>query len=255
MRLRVLPYKMGSQSAKFLAQALRLKRVYPDGRSSFRSRPRDIIINWGSSALPQGLTRAGLILNKPQNVALSSNKLTMLTRLKERGVPCLEFTTDQRVVREWLAAGEVAFARTLLNSHSGRGIVEVETPEQLVYAPLYTKYVKKKHEYRVHVLPNGKFEIRQKRKRLNAENVSSRIRNHAGGYNFCKDLSFLPEDLTKVAKDAVVALGLDFGAIDILYNERQNKCYIIECNSAPGLEGSSVEIYSQAFKERLEECF
>jgi len=255
----VLPYKLASASAKNLAADLRCKRLYPDERSRFRARRSDIIVNWGlSGGLPRGLEGAGTILNRPENVALSSDKLRMLQRLTERGIPTLEFTTDKGVVEGWLDEGNCVFARTLLNSHSGRGIIELDPQaaegqghSAIPYAPLYTKYIKKKHEYRVHVLPNGKTEIRQKRKRNGLEEVNSRVRNHTNGYNFCKELSFKPDDLEAVAIAATKALGLDFAALDILYNERLNKCFVIESNCAPGLENSTIRMYGDALRERI----
>jgi glutathione synthase/RimK-type ligase-like ATP-grasp enzyme len=50
---------------------------------------------------------------------------------------------------------------------------------------------------------------------------------------------------------AVSALGLDFGAVDIIWNEREDKCYVLEVNTAPGLQGSTLENYANAIMEVL----
>lgn len=251
-RVRVLPYKAGSASAKLLSEQLSAPRLKVDGTSKFRSRLTDTVINWGSSDLPSNLLSAGTILNHPSVVALSSNKLAALSVLTDEGVPCLTFTTDPEQVRTWLREGHVVFARTLLNSHSGRGIIQLEGAEAAIpNAPLYTLYKKKQHEYRVHVLPDGSVSVRQKRKRNGIEVSDYRIRNHAGGYVFAHELSYLPEDLVSVAMQATRALDLDFAALDILYNHRDNQCYVIECNSAPGLDNSSARMYAEAFRRRI----
>lgn len=251
-RVRILPYKAGSASAKLLSEQLPAPRVKVDGTSKFRSRSTDIVVNWGSSDLPDNLLSAGTILNHPNAVALSSNKLTALTTLRDAGISCLTFTTDPAQVRTWLQEGHVVFARTMLNSHSGRGIVQLEGAEAAIpNAPLYTLYKKKQHEYRVHVLPDGSASVRQKRKRNGVEVSDYRIRNHAGGYVFAHELSYLPEDLVSVAMQATSVLNLDFAALDILYNQRDNQCYVIECNSAPGLDNSSALMYAEAFRRQI----
>ena len=250
-RVRILPYKAGSASAKLLSEQLSAPRVKVDGTSKFLSRPTDTVVNWGSSQLPNNLGEA-TILNRPSAVALSSNKLTALTALRDEGVPCLTFTTDPAQVRTWLQEDHVVFARTMLNSHSGRGIVQLEGAEAAIpNAPLYTLYKKKRHEYRVHVLPDGSASVRQKRKRNGVEVSDYRIRNHAGGYVFAHELSYLPEDLVSVAMQATSVLNLDFAALDILYNQRDNQCYVIECNSAPGLDNSSALMYAEAFRRQI----
>ncbi len=44
-------------------------------------------------------------------------------------------------------------------------------------------------------------------------------------------------------------LGLCFGAVDVLYNEKQNKAYVLEVNSSPGLSGEeTLKRYTEEFK-------
>ena len=61
----------------------------------------------------------------------------------------------------------------------------------------------------------------------------------------------MPDDIEQLARDGISALGLDFGALDVVYNERDNKCYLIEANTAPGLEGSTLDLYANAFRSVL----
>ena len=46
---------------------------------------------------------------------------------------------------------------------------------------------------------------------------------------------------------AVQHVGLDFGAVDIIYNQREDSSYVLEINTAPGLMGTTGERYAEAF--------
>jgi D-alanine-D-alanine ligase-like ATP-grasp enzyme len=50
---------------------------------------------------------------------------------------------------------------------------------------------------------------------------------------------------------AIEACGLDFGAVDIIFNERKQTAFVLEVNTAPGLTGQTVAGYVERFKEIL----
>ena len=54
----------------------------------------------------------------------------------------------------------------------------------------------------------------------------------------------LPPVVVEQGSLAFAASELDFGAVDIIFNERENKAYVLEINSAPGLEGSTIQDYA-----------
>ena len=60
----------------------------------------------------------------------------------------------------------------------------------------------------------------------------------------------VPDDIKKVSLAAVKALGLDFGAVDLVLDLEGNP-YILEVNSAPGLEGTAFEKWTEALKGKL----
>lgn len=62
----------------------------------------------------------------------------------------------------------------------------------------------------------------------------------------------VPKDIKKVSLAAVKALGLDFGAVDLVLDLEGNP-YILEVNSAPGLEGTAFEKWEEALKSKLAE--
>ena len=259
-RVRVLPYKMGSRSATRLARSLGVLKVYnePD-RSRFRGRYDDFMINWGLSHKPVHLQRAKFI-NHPSNVALSVDKRKTLQRLHERDVSALEYTTDRQTAIDWYYCGQTVVVRTSATSHSGYGIVLMDpnatmTPQDMPHAPLYTKYVKKNREYRVHVFPHlGTNFVQQKRRSYDVpdDEVDWHIRNYSNGFIFaCNSLQSIPNDLVSEATKAVSALELDFGCVDILWNGYQDKLYVIEVNSACGLEGDSTLEFYKSNIERI----
>jgi glutathione synthase/RimK-type ligase-like ATP-grasp enzyme len=46
--------------------------------------------------------------------------------------------------------------------------------------------------------------------------------------------------------DSALALGLDFGAVDIIQDDGGN-FYVLEVNTAPGLEGQTIKSYAEGF--------
>ena len=48
------------------------------------------------------------------------------------------------------------------------------------------------------------------------------------------------------------AVGLKFGAVDLIWNELENKSYVLEINTAPGLTGATLEKYAQAIVKDIQ---
>lgn len=196
------------------------------------------------------------MVNHPSNVAIAANKRSTFQLLKEHNVSIPEYTAERETALGWIQAGNLVVCRTLLSSHSGRGIVLSDSVDNLVPAPLYSLYVKKKHEFRVHVINGRVVDVQQKRRRsdqVGTGSINNQIRNHANGWIYARENIEEPEDLRSSAVAAVSALGLDFGAVDIVWNAHRNKCYVLEVNSAPGLDGSTVGIYANALLEMINE--
>lgn len=250
----ILPYKMGSRSAKALSTEvsrllnLKVRRVRPNGR--YRPRTRSLIVNYGSGAVPEfyRIHQCGIWLNSPNFCAIAGNKLRAFEAFKEAGLSCPEWSTSKSIAEAWIRDGGIAVCRTILNGHSGRGIVLADTVEKLVNAPLYVKYKKKRKEFRVHVFQGRVIDVAEKRKRRleSRDGFDGYVRNLANGWVFCRDNVIRPADLDTLAVGACSALHLDFGAVDIIWNERENKCYLLEVNTAPGLEGTTLINYSNA---------
>lgn len=255
MRVRVLPYKIGSQSAKLIAQGLGALRCNPL-RTSFRPRIGDVLINWGCSynPFPYPIT----MLNKYSAVAIASNKIKALAWMDREGVSIIPFTQDKEQAIQWIEEGSYIYERHTLHGHGGSGIRVVHSVDDLTVGTsvqLYTKGIPIRREYRVHVFDGKVIEHVQKRRRLDANpnTVSDYVRNHTQGWVFVKNgFDYLPE-VEEQAINAVQALGLDFGAVDVITEKHTGNVYVLEVNTACGFDpnGSTLQKYITAFKEKI----
>jgi glutathione synthase/RimK-type ligase-like ATP-grasp enzyme len=224
-KLVLVPHKMGSRSAKALADVLSAKLGYKVWRVS--------------PARVKG--RIAFQIRE------GTDKLTQMERFKDARVATPDFTSDHATALAWFPNAVVC--RTILKGSEGRGIVVADAPERLVPAPLYTKYFKKKREYRVHVFNGQVIDVQEKRKRKEVEGGDHRIRNLANGYVFCREAVVEPTGLRDLAVRATAALGYSLGAVDIAFNEHHNQLVVFEVNAAPGMQGSTLENYANAIVE------
>ena len=239
-----------SESGRDLAQGLNIRRLRHQG-SRFRGSRKKVVINWGSSNPPEEVLKCRVI-NTPDAVRGVTNKLSFF-RLLDGCDYIPEYTTDLNTAVGWCGDGSKVMARTILQGHSGEGIVVMtpDNPDTFVRAPLYTKYVKKIHEYRVHVLNNEVIDIQRKALSSSYEGEADwTIRNLESGFIFARNDDSIPEpsDLRSVSLLAMGATGLDFGAVDVIYNSYRNKSYVLEINTAPGLVGTTLTNYISAFR-------
>lgn len=244
-RLSVYPYKQGSRSAKTLSEALGGRVLKLQG-SKYRPRDGDVVINWGSAEVPA--FAPARVLN--EDVTVAQCKLATLKALSAEGV---------RVPPFWENADDIpdgaypVFARTVLRGHSGRGIVCIFGRQDHVAAPLYTKYIKKKHEYRVHVMGGKPFFIQRKARKADVDDPNWMVRNLEGGFAFVEtDPQDVPEEVLDNASAALAAVGLDFGGVDVIWNQYEGRSYVLEINTACGLEERTALRYEKAFTDYLQ---
>lgn len=245
---KVLPYRAGSRGASELAVALGGRVLRLQG-SRYIPRARDTIINWGNVNPPR--FNEGRFLNGTGIRDASNKKIFFETvrRLGESEIIPAFWTRREDIPPD----GYPVVCRTVLAGHSGEGIVIANNPAELVAAPLYVKYIKKQEEYRVHVgKRNGVdlviIDVQQKRRRQEHENPNWQIRNLANGFIYAREGVNPPECVVDVARRALACTNLDFGAVDVIYNERERRAYVLEINTAPGIAGTTVERYVSFFR-------
>lgn len=248
MRIRIYPYKQGSKSAKAIAEGLGGKVLKLVG-SNWKQREQDRVINWGASRIIDAPEQwgCGVWINQVSAIGKASNKLTAFQCLKNADVSIPKFATSA----EDLSWDGNVVVRHKLTGHSGEGIEIYDHGQELPEAPLYVEYIPKKHEYRVHIIKEKIIAVQRKARDKSNPNPNWQVRNHDNGFVFVRQNVNPPEDVLEVSRRAIAALGLDFGAVDVIWNNKQQKAYVLEVNTAPGLEGQTIEDYVNGFKELL----
>lgn len=246
----IYPYKRGSHSARELAKALGGKVLKLQGSKVDLRGKR--VVNWGASQGPKG------ILNAPYFVRIAGNKLLTFQHLshKDYGRPTEpripDWTTDRSVATGWLKKDGVV-CRTTLTGHSGAGIIIVEKGEtNLPSAPLYVKYIPKDSEYRVHIFNKEVIDVQRKIRDPSETPSNWHVRSHSNGFIFVRTGFTTPTDVSIQAQRAMSVSGLVFGAVDLVWNEKRQMAYVLEINTAPGLEGTSITNYANAVRKYYE---
>lgn len=169
-----------------------------------------------------------------------------------------EYTPEQRSVIERL--GNIA---STISGGLREGILQfideidpegMATTSMLPNAPLYTRAVDNAGEYRVHVYHDDVILYQKKSRRLDennnvitAEGEQADIRNLASNWVYRTGNLRRLERIENLAVEAVEALGLDFGAVDII-KDNDGNVYVLEVNTAPGLGNTDTrEAYRRAF--------
>lgn len=252
-----------SNSAHVLRDQLGVRRVRDELTPISRrrlARNRDgLILNWGNSQLPPWDVVGEKWINKPEAVAVAVSKFRSLAALAEHDIPAVEVTRDHAVVQGWHREGRASLLRRDGLS-GGQGIIEGPLYDPNIRPDqFWSKVFPKTHEFRVHVVKDKAIDFVEKKARAGVE-VDRLIRSYDNGWVFAHDnLSVTPEDkeeLEDMAIEAVMALGLDFGAVDLLgildkrTPRRLKKARVCEVNTAPGLENTkTIEAYVAAFRE------
>lgn len=271
VRFYVYPYKTGSKSAKALAKALGGKLIKREG-SRFEPGLQKKVINWGASEKPPEI---GIVLNSSTAVKRMGNKLEAFrwfSRAFENpsdGDPTPlpripAWTTDRARAVLWLSpVGEgpdrynYVVSRGVLTGHSGQGIIITDrsSRDTLPEAPLYVEFVPKDAEYRIHVFNGEVIDVQRKVRDPDREPTNWKVRSHANGFIYTRNDSegrphkdSIPEDVLRQARKAMVCSELTFGAVDVIWNASRKKAYVLEINTAPGLEGETINVYATAIK-------
>ncbi len=216
------------------------------------------IINWGSS-LAIRCKPNSKVLNKPLAVAWSSDKL--LTFQKVAGhAKTVDWTVEPEKAVQWLLDGSSVVCRKVTRGSAGEGIEIVKwedfkkagkRPIDLPKCPLYTRYFPKSQEVRVHVAGNEVIHYAAKLRRREGidEPADPWIRTHDRGWVFATQGVVPNKEAEQIAITALGRLGLDFGAVDIAIGKLG--VALLEVNSAPGLEGATLDKYVKYFSKEM----
>jgi len=113
----------------------------------------------------------------------------------------------------------------------------------------FIRYIEKEKEFRVHILGNEVANISQKIKDDDETTHHPHIWSLARGW-VCVDYNGrYNRPLSELGKQAVKAIGYDFGAVDIILG-KDGKFYVLEINSAPRLCIERRRKYTKYFRDK-----
>lgn len=198
-------------------------------------------VNWGRQS-------ANTILNP--DISNATNKRVMRELFAEHNVPMPKLFSNSEVS---LMFNQNRLIPTMVgrpDQHTkGRGFWKVNSESDFYRALRGTRkkraathfmeFIDAPHELRVHIF-KGK-SIRISEKAHTAFHIYTTIKPTV-------NVKYVRE----AAKQAVEALGLDFGTVDVLADE-DGKPYVLEVNTAPGVGGSMPQLWADTFNKWYEE--
>jgi hypothetical protein len=227
MKLRLLCTDIASESATRLTHQLTEELGYPVLRSD-KVHPNRLHIRYGDQR----------------------DKLTQYNWFRKNKLSFPMFTTDKEVAIKWMKDWNLQIVcRTLLQGQEGHGIVIADTPEELVDAKVYVEYRAKDREYRVNLFKGSIVNVREKLKKNGykaPEDADPRIRNVVGGYVYCIPKRDVPVVIRDLAIQACDVTDSDIVGVDVAYNSVIKQAFLLEVNSAPALEGITVDQFRDA---------
>lgn len=258
--IKISPYKIGSASARILADTLserlgqRVTRLFPDDRCRFRRNSQTMVVNWGLSRVMSYDINISLLVNQREAVRTAANKLhsfdAVEAAITDQGPsgylrsPAYSQQLSQ-LHFEALAllhpTGKVV-CRDVLTGHSGNGIRIVDRWEDVGQTRLMVQMIEKSAEYRVHIFHDAHL-VTQKRRRNGARddpNYDEDVRSVTSGWvQSVNNVTPLDDQYISQLKSVVWNLGLDFCAVDLALDQ-DGVPYILELNTAPGIEHTTV---------------
>lgn len=215
MKICVVHSKRTRESAEALSLALDARRHNP---YSVRHKGNyDLVFNYGYAG--GALHHLGKnIINAPEGVLNSINKITTYRKLKESKVPTCNYVLDQKdVPKSWTWA---VCRETVVGSNC-EGVMITRPYDLIPNCPLYTEFFKHDAEYRMVIYK---------------DRVLGRYRKcnlHEGNFDLEYMLAQGFEELDESAINAVKAVGLDYAGVDVLCQEKTGKHIVLEVNSGP----------------------
>lgn len=203
----------------------------------------DFLIRWGAQ---QRLVRAPrVVLNRADAIANAADKLQSLKMLEYEDIPVPPFSEELDLI-------EAPFLGR--NRHHSRGtdiVLYMQHADTELFGEkdFYTQYVPTLHEYRVHVVRDKVIRVSQKLYDHTHDPIGARhswIRNHENGWVFRSPTHPLSHYWQNTAIEAVHALGLDFGAVDLIVDE-EGRALVLEVNTAPACSPRTARAYCEAF--------
>ena len=216
----------------------------------YTPRASDLIIGWGYSRHPmweqKALDKGSKWLNHCSKILNAVQKMESFELMEQAGVSIPKWTRSKQRAQIWSNAGVVIFARSEDRGCKGAGITVVQPGQEMPNALFYTQYIPNTKEYRVYVCRGTVIDVLEKRRISDATETNEYIRgSEESGWAFCRQNVHLSVAAKEQCIEAVKALGLDFGGVDLLTTGSQST--VLEVNTAPDIFGSGLDRFVDAF--------
>lgn len=223
--------RSGGITANRLAKAI---GITP--RKNKVSRNDIVVVRWGSSRPVPGIDKA---INSANSIALAAHGSRSLMALSDAGIPAVQIVVPDNNPETYPVVGRKFYHR------AGLDIVMCHCFNDVVKSrrAYYTKFVVTDQEFRVHVFNGKVIKIMRKVPRVNDPNLQIRTSRHGWGYTRVGLGNYKMGQ--HIAVEAVKALGLTFGGVDLGLNKETGEYTVFEVNTAPSLNSLSLEIYAE----------
>jgi hypothetical protein len=234
-----------------------------------RGQKPELIVNLGTTEpLGEGLR----ILNSREMVRAAANKKAARNTFAAKEVPAPIFYPTAQAVTQ---AALPVIGRTSYHS-KGRGFWFCATLDEVRRASAagathFLQFIPNTREYRVHLFAKTPSLVKPQDGRAPEDYRSIKIsekvwvgegeppknrhqKNHEFGWTFLGQQNRRPEELNLVrsaAKSAAAALGMDFGAVDVMYSVLMKSAYVLEINSTPSLADENADTCERYAKRIL----
>jgi hypothetical protein len=240
--------------------------------SILRKSAPSYVINLGTTG---EISFDGVVVNPRESVQAASNKRRARITFQAENVPAPKlFQRGSDVGKADLPViGRTSYHKKGEGFWFCKTLTEVRRAVKQG-ATHFLEFIPNTREYRVHTFVKRKSRDLDPDKRDAKHYISVKIsekvwqgkgkpskeepqKNHEFGWVFLGQQDRREEELDVVryaAKQAIGALGLDFGAVDVMYRIRDKRPYVLEVNSTPSLADDSAntcEIYAQRILRML----
>jgi len=232
----------------------------------------ELVVNLGTT---EEFAYKGSTLNTQEMVRAASNKRRARIIFQEAEIPAPTLFLRARDIPK----GDLPVIGRTSYHHKGRGFWFCKTARDLsravdAGATHFLEFIPKTREYRVHTFIKARhLEIPPKERTADhyiSIKVSEKVwqgetqpdpnepqKNHEFGWTFLGQQNRRGEELDVVryaAKQAIAALGMDFGAVDVMYKLRTKQPFVLEVNSTPSLSddnANTCEVYAKRILKTL----
>jgi carbamoylphosphate synthase large subunit len=210
------------------------------------------LIRWGATS--PIARRPHKVLNQMKAIQAASNKREALKALRAANINVPIVIEADEILQDkglaWPVLGRKdrhVGANDIVLCLQGRD-VERAKAEGCTH---FSKYIPTAAEYRVHVFADNIIKTSQKVLTEPDKATQPWVRNLGSGYTFRQPETRLSGGARGMAIDAVNALGLTFGAVDLIVGD-DDEAYVLEVNTAPGLQtDTSLDAYLEQFKRAI----